>query len=122
MTFLVVDDSKIARKKTRDFIEDMGYKVVAEAVDGVDAIEQYKKYLPQFMTIDLEMPNMKGIEASKEILKLNPDVNIILVTSIIDKKEIINGLKIGIKKVLQKPFSFEAFSHIIHELQQGAKK
>ncbi len=120
MKFLVVDDSKIARKKTRDFIEKLGYEVVSEAVDGVDAIEQYKKYLPQFITIDLEMPNMKGIEASKEILALNPTVNIILVTSIIDKKEIINGLKIGIKKVLQKPFEFESFSNIINELQQGA--
>jgi two-component system chemotaxis response regulator CheY len=120
--FLVVDDSKIARKKTRDFIEKLGYEVVGEAVDGVDAIEQYKKHLPQFMTIDLEMPNMKGIEASKEILGLNPNVNIILVTSIIDKKEIINGLKIGIKKVLQKPFTFDTFSNSVNELIQGAMR
>lgn len=122
MKFLIVDDSKIARTKTKDFIEAMGYEVVAEAVDGIDAIEKYKKHLPQFMAIDLEMPNMKGIEASKEILKLNPNVNIILVTSIIDKKELINALKIGVKKILQKPFTFELFSNSVNELIQGTKR
>lgn len=122
MKFLIVDDSKIARMKTKDFIEAMGYEVVAEAVDGVDAIDKYKKHLPQFIAIDLEMPNMKGIEASKEILKINSNVNIILVTSIIDKKELINALKIGVKKVLQKPFTFKAFSNSVNELIQGAQK
>lgn len=119
MRFLVVDDSKIARQKTRDFIESMGYEVIDEAVDGIDAIEKYKRHMPEFVTIDLEMPNMKGIEASIEILKLNSTVNIILVTSIVDKKELINALKIGIKKILQKPFTFEVFSNSVNELIEG---
>lgn len=119
MRFLVVDDSKIARQKTRDFIESMGYEVIDEAVDGIDAIEKYKRHMPEFVTIDLEMPNMKGIEASIEILKLNSTVNIILVTSIVDKKELINALKIGIKKILQKPFTFEIFSNSVNELIEG---
>lgn len=119
MRFLVVDDSKIARQKTRDFIESMGYEVIDEAVDGIDAIEKYRRHMPEFVTIDLEMPNMKGIEASIEILKLNSTVNIILVTSIVDKKELINALKIGIKKILQKPFTFEVFSNSVNELIEG---
>lgn len=119
MNFLVVDDSKMARTRICDYIAELGYKVVGEAVDGVEAISKYKELLPSIITIDLEMPNMKGIEASKEILKLNPNVNIILVTSIIDKKEVINALKIGVKKVIQKPFTFEHFAQKVNELQLG---
>lgn len=120
MKFLVVDDSRIARLRLCDYIKELGYEVVGEACDGIEAIEKYKELLPDMITIDLEMPNMKGIEASKEILKLNPNINIILVTSIIDKKEVINGLKIGIKKVIQKPFTFEHFETKVNELKEGA--
>jgi two-component system, chemotaxis family, chemotaxis protein CheY len=120
LKFLVVDDSKIARSRICDYINKLGYEVLDEACDGIEAIEKYKKLLPSIITIDLEMPNMKGIEASKEILRLNPKINIILITSIIDKKEVINALKIGIKKVIQKPFTFEYFEQEINELKKGA--
>ncbi|QKF67940.1 chemotaxis regulatory protein [Arcobacter venerupis] len=120
MKFLVVDDSKIARSRICDYIKELGYEVLDEACDGIEAIEKYKKLLPSVITIDLEMPNMKGIEASKEILRLNPKINIILITSIVDKKEVINALKIGIKKVIQKPFTFEYFAQEINKLKKGA--
>jgi two-component system chemotaxis response regulator CheY len=116
MKFLVVDDSKIARAKARNFIEDMGYEVVAEASDGVEAIQKYKETKADVVTIDLEMPNMKGIEASKQIKALNPDAKIVLVTSIIDKKELVHALKIGVNKVIQKPFTKNIFENSIKEL------
>jgi len=120
LKFLVVDDSRIARVRICDYVNKLGYEVVGEACDGIEAIEKYKKLLPNIITIDLEMPNMKGIESSKEILKLNPNINIILVTSIIDKKEVINALKIGVKKVIQKPFTYEYFAQNVNELKAGA--
>ena len=120
MKFLVVDDSKIARTRICDYVSKLGYEVIGEACDGIEAISKYKELLPNIITIDLEMPNMKGIEASKEILKLNPNINIILVTSIIDKKEVINALKIGVKKVIQKPFTLESFAQKVNELKTGA--
>ena len=119
MRFLVVDDSKIAREKAKEFILEMGYKVVGEANDGLQAIEKYKEVMADVVTIDLEMPNMKGIEASIEILAINPNVKIALVTSIIDKKELIYALKIGVKKVIQKPFSKDIFENTIKELIEG---
>lgn len=119
MKFLVVDDSKIAREKAKEFILEMGYDVVGEASDGLQAIEKYNEIMTDIVTIDLEMPNMKGIDASIELLSINPNVKIVLVTSIIDKKELINALKIGIKKVIQKPFSKDKFENTIKELIEG---
>lgn len=115
MKFLVVDDSRIARELLRSYIEKLGFEVVAEAKDGIEAIEKFQESSPDIIAIDLEMPNMKGIEASKEILKLNPQSHIILITSIIDKKEVINALRIGIKKVLTKPFSQEEFEKALQD-------
>lgn len=58
------------------------------------------------------MPNMKGDEASRIILEKNNKINIILITSIINQKEIINALRIGVKKFLQKPFTLDKFKTI----------
>lgn len=122
MRFLVADDSKIAREKMVSYINEMGYTTVAKASDGVEAVELFKQFNPDFVIIDLEMPNLKGIEASTMMLEINKNINIVLVTSIVDKKELISALKIGIKKVLRKPVSFDMFNVAINELNDRNKK
>jgi two-component system chemotaxis response regulator CheY len=117
MKFLIVDDSHLARVRLCKYIEKLGFEVIGEAIDGYDAIEKFKKLSPDAIAIDLEMPKMKGIEASKKILEINPNVDIILVTSIVDKKEIINAFKVGIKKVIRKPFTIELLEQTINELK-----
>lgn len=114
--FLIVDDSTIARKKLLDFVQNLGYKNIDEAEDGLIAVNKFKEKKYDYIIMDLEMPNMKGNEASKRILQLNPNIKIILVTSIIDKKELIGALNIGVKKILRKPVSFQMFEEVISEL------
>lgn len=70
-----------------------------------------------FVTMDIEMPNLNGIEASKEILKNHKEANIILITSSVDKKEILIALKNGVKQVMQKPITIEEFTKIVNELR-----
>lgn len=121
--FLVVDDSKIARNRIKGFINDMNYNVVHEAEDGVIAVDKFKKIDYDYILMDLEMPNMKGNEAAKQMLTLNPNIKIILITSIVDKKELILALKIGVKKILKKPISFNTFAQTIKELElEGDKR
>ena len=87
MNFLVVDDSGFSRKKIAEFIGQTGGTVIGEASDGLEAIEQYEKLRPTIVTIDIGMPKLNGIEASKEILKNHKEANIILITSSVDKQE-----------------------------------
>lgn len=114
--FLMVDDSKIARDKLTSFINDMGFSTIHHAQDGIIALEKFKRIEYDYIIMDLEMPNMKGNEAAREMLRINPNINIILVTSIVDKKELIGALKIGVKKILKKPVSFAMFTQVFNEI------
>ena len=116
MKFLVVDDSRLSRTKLSKMIEEIGHEVVAEAEDGLQAITMYKEHKPEFITMDLEMPNMKGDEASSEILAIDKNVNIILITSIVDKKELVNALKKGVKRVMQKPISTDKLKLTVEDI------
>lgn len=116
MKFLIVDDSRIARKRLISYLDELSLEVLGEAVDGIDAIDKYIQLKPSVVALDLEMPNMNGIDASKEILQIDPNAKIILITSIVDKKEIINALRNGVKDVIKKPFSIEELKKVIEKL------
>ena len=78
MNFLVVDDSKYAREGISKFLNKLKHKVIAEAEDGLAAIEVYKECNPDIITMDFEMPNMRGIDSAKEILSINPELKLLL--------------------------------------------
>lgn len=117
--FLIVDDSRVSRAKLLGYINEMGHEVVAEAVDGEDAIVKFKEFSPEFITMDVEMPKKSGIDATKEILDINQNVNITLITSVVDKKVTLLALRYGARNVLQKPVTFEVFTEEIKK-QIGA--
>lgn len=117
MKFLVVDDSKIARERLSLYLNELNFLVLGEAIDGLDAIDKFILLKPSYVTLDLEMPNLNGIDTAKKLLEINPNVKIILITSILDKKEIINAYRIGIKKVITKPFSIEKLKESIEEIK-----
>jgi two-component system, chemotaxis family, chemotaxis protein CheY len=117
--FLVADDSRVSRTRLRGYIEDMGHEVVGEAVDGLDAIAKFGQLSPDFVTMDIEMPNLNGIDAAKQILQLYPDANITLITSVVDKKITLAALRFGVRSILQKPVEFEEFREEINN-QIGA--
>jgi two-component system chemotaxis response regulator CheY len=107
--FLVADDSRVSRTRIREYIEKMGHEVVAEAVDGEEAIAKFKEFLPDFVTMDIEMPKKNGIDSAKEILDSYPEAKITLITSVVDKKVTLQALRFGVINILQKPISFEVF-------------
>ncbi len=70
---LIVDDSVLMRQLLRDIIESSGkFKIVAEAEDGIDAIDKFKKYDPDIVTLDIEMPKMNGLVALQQIIQIKP--------------------------------------------------
>ncbi len=103
-TVVVVDDSKLSRKILRNMLEEEGYAVVAEATDGEEAISAYLQYKPDVMTMDITMPNMNGIESIREILSIDRNAKIIMISAAGQQKKIIEALKLGAQRFITKPF------------------
>jgi two-component system chemotaxis response regulator CheY len=104
MNILVVDDSPIITRKLTMMIELLGYKVIKTAANGRDAVAAYSACRPDVVTMDITMPEMDGIEATRLIIGEFPDAKIIMVTSHGQEKMVINALKAGAKGYVLKPF------------------
>ncbi len=122
---LIVDDSLLIRSKIRDKINsDPDLEVIGEAKNGEEALELTKKISPDVITMDIMMPVMNGLEATKRITKEKP-TPILIITSIADNevKESIQALESGAVDVLIK--SEELFSKeskkLVEKIKQASK-
>ncbi|MGD0283311.1 MAG: response regulator transcription factor [Dissulfurispiraceae bacterium] len=96
ITVLIADDHALVREGIAAFLrihDDI--EVIAEASDGLDAIEKYKKSKPDVVVMDISMPALGGLEATIEIKKLDPGAKILILTQYDDKEYVARFLKAG---------------------------
>lgn len=108
-TILIVDDEPITRMDTREILEANGYDVVGEASDGFEAIEVCKKYNPSLVLMDIDMPLLDGIKASKVLTKEKLVGGVILLTAFEDKKYIEMAKEVGAFGYMIKPVNEKVF-------------
>ncbi len=106
-TVVVVDDSKLSRKVLRNMLEEAGYAVIAEATDGEEGIAAYLQFKPDVVTMDITMPNMNGMESLKEILAMDKNAKVVMISAAGQQKKIIEAIKLGAKRFITKPFEEE---------------
>ena len=106
---LVVDDTPYIREHIRDILEEMGYEVY-EANDGLEALKMYKKIKPTVVTMDINMPNMHGLAATKEISNYDKNAKIMICSTMVMFPNYQKmGREAGAKSFLPKPFTDEEF-------------
>lgn len=103
---IIVDDAAVMRMRLRDILSTQ-FSIVAEAENGKAAIESYKKYMPDFVTMDISMSEMDGMEALKSLLAEFPDANIVMVSAVGQKALVFEALNCGAKDFIIKPFEAE---------------
>ena len=113
---LIVDDSRTSRKFLKEMLEGANHEIVAEAVNGVEGIEKYKTFTPDIVTMDITMPILDGIGAVKEIININPDAKVIMVTAAGQKNNMVEALKCGAADFIQKPFDSEVILATIEKV------
>ncbi len=101
---LIVDDAAFMRMLLKDIITKAGYEVVGEASNGAEAVEKYKELKPDIVTMDITMPEMNGIEATKEILKIDPNANVIMCSAMGQQMMVVEAIQAGAKDFIVKPF------------------
>jgi two-component system chemotaxis response regulator CheY len=95
------------RMQLKNFLEkDLGHTVVAQGNDGNEAVALYRQHQPDFVTIDLTMPNKDGSEAIREIIAEFPAARIIVCSAIKDAAKITETLQAGARAFIKKPLQF----------------
>lgn len=113
LNVMIVDDSLLAARKLDALFNDLGHRVIANAHTGEEAISAYRVHNPDLVTMDITMPGMTGIEATKLILKDFPDAIIIMVTSHGQEGMVREALKAGAKGYVLKPVKPEKLTEAI---------
>ena len=101
---LVVDDALFMRKLIRGVAAEAGWEVVAEAVNGQEAIALYSQHKPDLVTMDLVMPVMGGLEALRKIRELDPKAQVVVVTALDQKQALMDSIRDGALDFIVKPF------------------
>lgn len=101
---LIVDDAVFMRRMLADILRHDGYEVVAEASNGKEGIEEYKKAKPDIVTMDIIMPEMDGIEAVKKIIDLDKTAKILIVSAMGQQQLVVEAIQAGAKDFIVKPF------------------
>lgn len=112
---LVVDDTKFMRKMLTDILKQYGHEVVGEAENGRQAVQKYEELQPDIVLMDITMPEMDGIEAMKEIRKLNPSAVVLICSAMSQQDLISDALKAGANGYVMKPFKPNRVNEIVRK-------
>ena len=105
---LVADDASFMRQMIREIVEGEGHQVVAEASDGIEAIEQFKKHHPDVVTMDIVMPRRSGIDAVKGIVEIDPTACVVMCSALGQETLVQEALQAGARDFIVKPFKPDA--------------
>ena len=115
-TVLVVDDSKTSRTMLRNILVANGYEVIGEAENGQEGYDKYCELELDFVTLDITMPVMDGIETLVKIKEYDENAKVIMVTAAGQKGKMLDAIKLGAAEFVTKPFETDQIVSIIESI------
>jgi two-component system chemotaxis response regulator CheY len=118
---LIVDDSLYMRKLIGSILTNAGYEIVGEAGDATEALDKFKQVNPDLVTMDIIMPEDRGMNAMravKQMVQLESNVKVIMVSALGQEEFIKEALEAGAKDFIVKPFD-EA--KVVEKIDQAMK-
>jgi two-component system chemotaxis response regulator CheY len=118
---LIVDDAMFMRSMIKDILTNAGgrYEVVGEASNGREAIARYRELHPDLVTMDIVMPQLDGIEATREILKIEPKATVVICSAMGQEALVVESISAGAKDFIVKPFSAERVLQVLGKVLPG---
>lgn len=115
---LIVDDAGFMRSMLKDIVSKDGFEVIAEADNGIKAVELYKELKPDAVTMDITMPEMDGIRALREIISYDNDAKVIMCSAMGQQTMVVEAIKLGAVDFVEKPFQTD---RVINALKKALK-
>ena len=120
LRLLIVDDHRLLRKGIARLLDlEPGMTVVAEAGNGEEAVEQFKRHMPDVTLMDLELPRMDGVEAISAIRRDYPNARVIALTMYQGDEDIHRAVQAGASAYLLKDTVPEVLIRVIHDVHAG---
>jgi two-component system, chemotaxis family, chemotaxis protein CheY len=116
LTIMVVDKSDHQRVQLVNLLQTHGYEVVTEAKCLLTAVENYKDKRPSIVTMCLDLPATEGLEATKQIKQINPDVNVIVISGEMDRSMVLEAVSAGALEFLVKPVKIDRLLQILKRI------
>lgn len=113
---LIVDDSNIVRRRIERSQQFDDLEVVGTAANGLEALELARRTDPDLVTMDLTMPQMDGIECITQLVRMKPQVRILVISALADKATAVEAMERGANGFLSKPFTDRQLNEAIAEL------
>jgi len=116
MKILIVDDSLIVRKTILNYLKGFDVEVVGTSIDGYNALEIFKQHKPDVVTLDITLPGIDGLDVLDEMMKINPNAKVIVITALKDKATGLKAIRLGAKGYIVKPFNLKKFTEVFNFL------
>ncbi|MDO4450607.1 MAG: response regulator [Moraxella sp.] len=119
---MIVDDSNIIRNRIEKSFKHSEIQIVGTATNGVEALQKFSELNPDFVTMDLTMPEMDGLECIQRIVAQGTGVSILVVSALTDKDTALEALQYGARGFICKPFGEEELNAAITRMINLKKK
>ena len=116
---LIVDDSSTVRRSIERHILSERVTEIFQAANGREAMELFERYRPEFVTMDLTMPEMDGLTCISKMMALKPDTRLMVISALGDAETAIEAVERGANEYVVKPFSAEDLNLALDNLVAG---
>ena len=116
---ILADDHQIVRQGIRTLVERQGVTVVAEAADGLTLIEQARQHLPDLAIVDVSMPGLNGIDATRQMLAAVPTLAVVLLTMHDEELHVSAALRAGVRGYVLKTQAADELIDAIRTVSVG---
>jgi DNA-binding NarL/FixJ family response regulator len=116
---ILADDHQIVRQGIRTLIERQGVQVVAEAADGLTLIEQVRLHLPDLAIVDVSMPGLNGIDATRQMVAALPTLAVVLLTMHAEELHVSAALRAGVRGYVLKTQAADELLDAIRTVSTG---